>query len=265
MKTKICKKCNVKKSIDMFSKHNGFKDGYTATCTECIRKKERETYQKRKNKLHKKHAEYREKNRDNINKRAKKRYYKIKKDIRKQREKDRLIKESYNYYERNKEKVKLYQKKRYQENKDKLKKQSKLRQNKIKQNPQLYRETLDKRNIYQKKRYHSDIKIRLRNSISCGINRCIVKNQSTSKYLKLFGYTIEELKSHLESQFKLGMSWDNYGRKDNVKCWEIDHIKPVTLYDYNDEQQLIECWSLNNLQPLWAIDNKIKNDTYEGK
>lgn len=35
--------------------------------------------------------------------------------------------------------------------------------------------------------------------------------------LLMFQITIDELKKHLEAQFKIGMTWDNYG-KDG---WEI--------------------------------------------
>src|SRR6056297_2037589 len=38
------------------------------------------------------------------------------------------------------------------------------------------------------------------------------------------GYTKGELKTHIESLFQDGMSWENYGE------WEIDHIKPVKAF-----------------------------------
>jgi hypothetical protein len=62
---------------------------------------------------------------------------------------------------------------------------------------------------------------------------------------------------HLESQFKEGMSWSNYGKqKDNrLDSWEIDHIIPISTFDLTDEDQQRKCWHYTNLQPLWAIDN----------
>ena len=76
----------------------------------------------------------------------------------------------------------------------------------------------------------------------------------------MFGYTIEELKTHLESKFAEGMNWDNYG----YYGWHLDHIKPKSWFDCSDEKQLLECWSLANLQPLWAFDNMSKGNRFIG-
>jgi len=64
------------------------------------------------------------------------------------------------------------------------------------------------------------------------------------------GYTREQLRQHLESQFQEGMDWDNFGTG-----WHIDHIKPVSSFKL---EEFKECWSLDNLQPLWAKDNMSK-------
>ena len=45
-----------------------------------------------------------------------------------------------------------------------------------------------------------------------------------------FGCSPEELRKHLESQFKDGMSWGNYG----VMGWHIDHIVPLSKGGTND-------------------------------
>lgn len=72
------------------------------------------------------------------------------------------------------------------------------------------------------------------------------------------GYTLNELKIHLQSKFTEGMHWNNYGK------WHIDHIKLICSFNIKaiDDYQFKECWALKNLQPLWAIDNmkKISSD-----
>ena len=68
------------------------------------------------------------------------------------------------------------------------------------------------------------------------------------------GYSIAELRSHLESLFTDGMSW---GRFDEI---HIDHKIPLSSFSLDIESEYNECWSLSNLQPLWAIDNQKKGD-----
>lgn len=74
--------------------------------------------------------------------------------------------------------------------------------------------------------------------------------------LQLVGCTLKELRTHLESQFTEGMTWENYGE------WHIDHIKPCAKFDLTDPVQQRECFHFTNLQPLWAVDNLRKSDTW---
>lgn len=69
-----------------------------------------------------------------------------------------------------------------------------------------------------------------------------------------FGYTMSELKEHLERQFTNGMSWDAFVNGEI----HIDHVKPIAAHDLTNHDELIACWSLSNLQPLWAKDNLTK-------
>lgn len=56
-----------------------------------------------------------------------------------------------------------------------------------------------------------------------------------------------ELRDHIASRFRLGMSWDRY------RQWEVDHVMPLsagrTLSD------LIDLCHYTNTQPLWRRDN----------
>jgi hypothetical protein len=69
--------------------------------------------------------------------------------------------------------------------------------------------------------------------------------------LEIYGCTIPELRSHLESQFQPGMTWDNYG----LHGWHIDHIIPCASFDLTDPEQQKACFHYTNLQPLWAEEN----------
>ena len=73
---------------------------------------------------------------------------------------------------------------------------------------------------------------------------------------ELLGCDVLTLKKHLESQFKDGMSWGNYGRKG----WHIDHIIPLDQFNLIDLEEQKKAFYYTNLQPLWAIDNLIKGN-----
>jgi hypothetical protein len=60
------------------------------------------------------------------------------------------------------------------------------------------------------------------------------------------------LKKYIESKFKEGMSWDNYG----VYGWHLDHIIPLS--SAKNEEELKSLCHYTNLQPLWAFDNLSK-------
>jgi hypothetical protein len=83
--------------------------------------------------------------------------------------------------------------------------------------------------------------------------RLVVNGKSKGAF-KEFGYTAAELKQHLESQFRPGMTWENYGLYG--ENWHIDHKRPVSSFNLPNE--LVACFALSNLQPLWARDNLVK-------
>jgi len=75
--------------------------------------------------------------------------------------------------------------------------------------------------------------------------------------LRYLGCSFDEFARHIESQFKDGMSWENFGRGG----WHIDHIYPLGRVDFTD---LIELWAaLNwrNCRPMWEPENLLKKAT----
>ena len=76
-------------------------------------------------------------------------------------------------------------------------------------------------------------------------------------YLELLGCDLLEFELDLISKLKDGMTFDNYGE------WVIDHIKPISLFNLNNDNELFECCNYNNLQPLWKIDNILKSNKFE--
>jgi hypothetical protein len=76
------------------------------------------------------------------------------------------------------------------------------------------------------------------------------------KTFELLGYTVDELRIHLERQFLPGMSWANYG----MHGWHIDHCLPLASFKYEtpDDPEFKAAWALTNLRPLWAMENRSK-------
>jgi hypothetical protein len=65
------------------------------------------------------------------------------------------------------------------------------------------------------------------------------------------------LRNYLESLFKPGMSWENYGE------WHVDHIVPLSWFPFDADPSLLfvaSHWS--NLQPLWGKENMSKGNRY---
>ena len=119
--------------------------------------------------------------------------------------------------------------------------------------------TKEKRSEYKKTQYEkikSDPYKRMI-ALARGRMRCFVKKEAKKFTIKdMLIFNADEFKSHIESKFNNGMSWDNYGKKG----WHVDHIKPISKFDLNDLDQCKECWSLNNLQPLWWQENLSKSN-----
>ncbi len=84
--------------------------------------------------------------------------------------------------------------------------------------------------------------------------RTASKHSKPKHTIELIGITWEELRIYLESKFKDGMNWNNYG----YYGWHIDHIIP--LASAKTEEEMIKLCHYTNLQPLWWKDNISKGD-----
>ncbi len=110
----------------------------------------------------------------------------------------------------------------------------------------------------QKKRL-GDAKLHLDHNMGSGLATDLKHrgtNKRNRKWQQILGFTIEELKTHLERKFTDGMSWDNYGK------WHVDHIIPKSRFNYTstEDPDFKRAWALKNLQPMWAHDNFVKHN-----
>jgi len=86
-------------------------------------------------------------------------------------------------------------------------------------------------------------------------------NKKSSVSAKLLGCTIQELREHIESKFKKGMTWQNKGKYG----WHIDHIRPCASFDLSKPEEQAKCFHWTNLQPLWWHENIRKSDSWDGQ
>ena len=123
---------------------------------------------------------------------------------------------------------------------------------------------------YQNYRNATDLDFRIAGSMRSRI-RMAMKNCAGKKAHRtevLLGCTILDFREYLSSQFKEGMSFDNYGE------WEIDHIRPVQDFINCNNDFAVnvdvqkECFNFKNTQPLWKTENQRKGAkwiTHENK
>lgn len=108
--------------------------------------------------------------------------------------------------------------------------------------------------------------IKLRDKISSAIRVGLQRNKNNKSILDYLPYSIEELKSYLESKFEPWMSWGNSGVYDkntwddddqSTWTWQIDHIIPHSTFKYTsmEDQEFKDCWALSNLRPLSSKQN----------
>jgi hypothetical protein len=179
--------------------------------------------------------------------------------------KSELLADKKIYYQNNRASIRFKQKEYRQQNIDTYKMRDK----------KYYEENKDtiifKKRAYKKKRREVDPIFSLRSSISRAI-ALMISSQARTKHrkscLKFLGYSVLELKNHLEKQFEPWMTWSNRGAysvdkwDDNDQStwtWQLDHIIPQSDLPYvsMEDDNFKKCWALTNLRPLNAKQNHL--------
>jgi hypothetical protein len=221
---KRCTKCGETKPLEAFAKESRKKSGIRSMCKPCWNAKCKQVYLKRRDKRAIEMRRWHEKNPE------------------KRRE----------YYEKHRDEIRARQKTPRAKMLGRLRKRAEHKRRghillaRAKANRPKYRERILAYNRQPHRRVHSNM--------SRSIRSCIHSGKNGRKWESIVGYTRDELVAHLESQFKEGMTWENYG------AWEIDHIRPKASFAFQSDAdaEFKECWKLSNLQPLWMPENRRK-------
>ena len=110
--------------------------------------------------------------------------------------------------------------------------------------------------------YHNEIKDDIIKKIFNNVSKRICKKlkflniNRNYTYKELLGCNLLEFELYLIDKLKDEMTFNNYVE------WEIDHIKPISLFNLENNDELLECCNYKNLQPLWKKDNIKKSNNY---
>lgn len=219
---KICSKCNTLYATDRFSKCSTSADGYDLMCKDCYRVK-------RRNKHHSKEIAI---------------------ITQKQCNTCYIIKEISSFRKNTISNDGYFNKcndcwKPREWNKDKQKQSEKKY---IKNNPDKIREKYKKQGKKIHRRIRSSLNHRISDLLKKGLSP---KNKKTLVYV---GCKFDNIKKWFEFLFEENMNWDNYGE------WEMDHVIPCSMFDFNKEEEKLTCFNWKNLRPCWKIDNIKKGD-----
>lgn len=219
MATKICSKCKEEKDVSEFYKDKKKKDGLTCWCKICSKKHEKEN----KDRVLIKKKEYYFKNIENI-KKYRKTYYKNNKEI--------IKTNSINRNKNNKEHKSITDREYYIKNKEKI---------------------INRQKEYSKNNKDKILKYRNENIESSFCRKSLERilrdyKGSRSKYEKLLGYTIKDLKLHLS---KFG--------DIKSKQYHIDHIIPISALSEFIKDQFILARFANDLRNLMLLTKKENN------
>lgn len=222
--TKKCSKCGETKPHSEFYKAKKERLGISSHCKECDKIKGKAYYKANADKVNARVQASREADRDSHRRQSKEWY---------EKNKTRKMEKAKEWRQANPEKFREYVKKWEAKN------------------PTAARER-------NRKRLRTPIG-RLENCIRAGFHKGIkTEGKKGRKTFSLLGYTVHELKQHLERLFQPGMTWGNHGRGKD--CWHIDHVVPLSAFNITspDDFDFKRAWALENLRPLWEEENLAK-------
>jgi hypothetical protein len=176
-------------------------------------------------------------------------------------------------YEKNKPKRALKSKERYEKNKTKIlaDQKEKRKDPEFKKKKLILDNKWKAKNVEHLRKYFRDrarllsktdpiykLRCQIRKSARRVNEGMLGKHRTRVSSLNQLGCTIEEYRSHIESQWEDWMNWKNYG-PDLDTQWQIDHKTPIDWFIKNSSNPH-EANHYSNLGPLRGRDNIEKSN-----
>ena len=143
------------------------------------------------------------------------------------------------YYMKNSIKLIQKQKDYYLDNRDRIKEYQLKNHDKI----------IAQKRIYSNNKYKSDNNFRIISNTRRRIHHALNGKSKSSLTRDILGIDIDLHRKWLEFQFTPEMNWENI---------EIDHVKPICLFDISDDKRLKEAFNWKNTQTLLKKDHQLK-------
>lgn len=171
-----------------------------------------------------------------------------------QENRDRITASVRSYYEANAEAQREAARKRYWRNRDRYVKRS--REYHAAHRDRLNARKRERSREVFRAKYGSDDFFTLRHRMRALLRRSLNAPRGGKRLEQVLGYSLEELREHLERQFTKGMNWERF-MKGEI---HVDHIVPISAFNPTsiDSDEFRACWALANLRPVWAAENLSK-------
>lgn len=268
---KKCNKCGEIKELDDFYKRKKGKDGFLSQCRECVKEKVNKYRIANLDKIKDRKRVYRETYPEKIKESRKKHYEANSERINKANKKwkeahPEKAREAVRNWKKNNPEKKAELNKKWAEANPEKRRESKEKW--VKNNPEKRKEASRKYSKSNPDKMRERMRLirktpkgNLDGRMSNAINQALKGNKKGRKWEDLVGYTVSDLKNHVEKLFTYGMTW-NLFLKGKI---HLDHIIPKSVFNYTLTEHIDfkRCWALDNLQPLWATDNVKKHAKLE--
>lgn len=112
-------------------------------------------------------------------------------------------------------------------------------------------------NAYQVSHRMTNLNFRISGNLRSRFRQALVKAQKSGSAIRDLGCSITDLISRFNF-FWPEYTWDNYG-----VVWEIDHIRPLKVFDLTNPDHVRLACNFANLRPMAISENRAKNDSYD--